>query len=212
VIRGDVALGSILDDRIARVVAPPDAPMPVLEPAEAALVATAVHKRQREFALGRWCARAALAELGATSGPILSGEQREPLWPPGIVGSITHCDGFCAAAVAWSRDFSGLGIDAELAGPLPAGTPELILNPSERHWLRDQPDLGKVCFSAKESVFKCIAPLTGLFLEFSDVTLVIEPPASFIARITLAACTIRTVHGRFTTSRGFVLTSATLPA
>lgn len=208
-------LGSILDDRIVFAVAARDAPIPPLDPAEAALVVAAVSKRKREFAFGRACARAALSTLGAaTPGPILVGRDREPLWPPGVVGSITHCEGFCAAAVAWSRDLAGLGIDAEIAQPVPEGTAELILNPGERAWLRDRSrKLEMVFFSAKESVYKCLAPLTGLFLDFRDATLAIDlDRGSFAAEIHPPTCPVRSVKGRFRIAEGLVLTSAMLPA
>src|SRR5258708_38693026 len=60
-------------------------------PEEMATVANAVDKRRREFATGRSCARDALRELGIEPGPILAGERGMPRWPPGVVGSTTHC-------------------------------------------------------------------------------------------------------------------------
>src|SRR5690242_4153856 len=71
-----------------------------LFPAEAAQIQGAVEARRREFATGRHCARQALAALGVPATPLLSGGHREPLWPAGVVGSITHCTGYRAAAVA----------------------------------------------------------------------------------------------------------------
>ncbi len=54
---------------------------------ELALVADAATSRREEFAAGRACARRALQRLGVESGPLLVGENREPLWPEGVVGS-----------------------------------------------------------------------------------------------------------------------------
>ena len=71
-----------------------------LFPEEEALVAGAVTKRREEFAAGRNAARAALAGLGPPPCPLLRAGRRAPAWPQGIVGSITHCSGFCCAVVA----------------------------------------------------------------------------------------------------------------
>src|SRR6266851_1633075 len=71
-----------------------------LLPAEAAAIATANPARRTEFAAGRAVARAALAGLDVPAGPILPGRAGEPRWPDGVVGSITHCAGYRACAVA----------------------------------------------------------------------------------------------------------------
>ena len=75
-----------------------------LFPEEAALVGKAVERRRREFTTGRACARRALCLLGAPVGPLLHGQRGAPMWPTGVVGSITHCDGYRAAAVGRERD------------------------------------------------------------------------------------------------------------
>jgi len=84
-----------------------------LHPDEAELAQTMGPARQREFAAGRACARRAMRELGVPGGPVLRGLRRAPLFPDGVVGSITHTNGFCAAAVARSASFAGVGLDAE---------------------------------------------------------------------------------------------------
>src|SRR5438132_9137019 len=110
-----------------------------LLPAEEHLVQRAVNKRRRAFSAGRGCARAALASLGlpgAQDIAIMSGPRRQPLWPSGIVGSITHSEAYCAAAVAWESQLAGLGIDAELNTPLDDDLAEFVLSSSERRWCR----------------------------------------------------------------------------
>ena len=59
------------------------------------------------------------------------GAKREPLWPAGVVGSITHCDGYRAAAVARATDLATVGIDAEPHEPLPDGVLAAIALPAE---------------------------------------------------------------------------------
>src|ERR1700688_5221299 len=73
----------------------------------------ATQKRQREFLAGRWCAKQALQCLGAGSTHVAMAGDRAPIWPDGVVGSITHTGGFVAAAVAWAADIAGVGIDSE---------------------------------------------------------------------------------------------------
>src|ERR1700726_3428522 len=135
----------------------------------------ATQKRQREFLAGRWCAKQALQRLGAGSTHVAMAEDRAPIWPDGVVGSITHTGDFAAAAVAWAADIAGVGIDSEE-----------IIDPAAARDIADicvvdeamlfEPVHGRsfcefctLVFSAKEAVFKCLFPLTRKFLEFSDV-------------------------------------------
>ncbi|HKN97304.1 MAG TPA: 4'-phosphopantetheinyl transferase, partial [Pseudonocardiaceae bacterium] len=96
-------------------------PAAYLLPEERPMVARAVAKRTREVTNARTCARRALAALGRPEVPILRGAKGEPLWPAGIVGSITHTTGYYAAAVAESTVVRSVGVDAEEHGELPDG-------------------------------------------------------------------------------------------
>src|SRR5262249_37950297 len=108
-----------------------DAEPAPLFPAEEELVAQTVPKRRYEFATGRRCARAALAQLGFPPAPLLAGPDRAPLWPDGVVGSITHTDSYRAAAVARAEQLCSVGIDAEPNLPLPDRVLHLIASPAE---------------------------------------------------------------------------------
>src|SRR5689334_20163604 len=81
-----------------------------LLPEEAALIAGASEKRRREFTGVRVCARLALARGGLDPAPILPGPAGAPGWPQGVVGSMTHCDGYRAAAIGRSEEFAAIGI------------------------------------------------------------------------------------------------------
>ncbi|MGW7227516.1 4'-phosphopantetheinyl transferase family protein [Streptomyces cyaneofuscatus] len=144
-----------------------------LFPEEEALVARSVPKRRNDFATARACARRAMGRLGLEPVAVLHGKRGMPLWPEGIVGSLTHCDGYRAAALARDADVLSLGVDAEPHAPLPEGVGELVVRPSERvrfaaaagiHWDR-------LVFSAKESVFKTWYPLTLTELDFDEADL-----------------------------------------
>jgi 4'-phosphopantetheinyl transferase EntD len=200
---------------------PPDA---VLLGEETAIVANAVDKRRREFTTGRSCARRALAELGLPPVPILAGERGAPQWPPGVVGSITHCAGYRAAAVAHSDDLLTLGLDAEPDGVLPDGVLAAISSAGERARLHDLavavPGIcwDRLLFSAKESVYKAWFPLTRRWLDFDEAEIVIEPaagtfdvrllvPAPVVPGLELAAFT-----GRWLAGNGLLLTTVAMPA
>ncbi|HEX8074826.1 MAG TPA: 4'-phosphopantetheinyl transferase superfamily protein [Thermoleophilaceae bacterium] len=158
-----------------------------LFPEEVASVGNAVEKRRREFVTGRACARRALERLGVGPVPIASGEKGEPLWPDGVVGSITHCDGFRACAAAMAGDIASVGIDAEVHVPLPDGVLESVSSPQERRRLAGHGAdvcFDKLLFSAKESIYKAWFPLARRWLGFEDVELSIDPrDATFRARL-----------------------------
>ncbi|HEX6272635.1 MAG TPA: 4'-phosphopantetheinyl transferase superfamily protein, partial [Polyangiaceae bacterium] len=150
----------------------PLAPAKPLFPEEEALVARAVEKRRLEFAKGRECARSALASFGLGDAPLLAGETREPLWPADVVGSITHTRGLCAAAVARSARYRGIGIDAEPAEPLDDDLARRVCADEEAALSSSGLERGvvfRLVFSAKEAVYKCVFPITRRFLGFDDV-------------------------------------------
>src|SRR6202047_4688051 len=116
----------LLPHGVAVVEAFEDVPRELSFPGEESLVANAVEARRREFITARRCAREALAKLGYAPVPIRAGRKREPLWPAGLVGSITHTTGFRAAAVASRSVLASIGIDTEQNDRLPDGVEESI--------------------------------------------------------------------------------------
>ena len=198
---------------------PPDA---TLFPEEEAVISRAVEKRRREFTTARACARAALAKLGFPPAPILPGLQGAPQWPARVVGSMTHCAGYRAAAVAHQRDLASIGIDAEVHERLPEGVLDLIAIADEQAWLRrltaDQPRVhwDRLLFSAKESVFKAWFPLTMRWLDFSEASVAVHPAGTFTARLlvpgpVVAAGPITQFAGRWLVRDGLALTAIVTP-
>jgi 4'-phosphopantetheinyl transferase EntD len=152
-----------------------------LYPEEAAAVAGAAERRRREFAAVRACARTALAELGVPPvavppdvGAAQAWARRAPLWPDGVTGSMTHCDGYRAAVVVRRDVLAAVGVDAEPHGRLPEGVQNRVTLPEERAMLaaltrqRDDVAWDRVLFSAKESVFKAWFPLAQRWLGFEE--------------------------------------------
>src|SRR5713226_6813352 len=113
-----------------------DLPDGVLLTEELAVGGRAIEKRRREFATGRCLARRALEYLGFPPLPILPGPHREPRWPEGVVGSITHCLGYCAAVVAPAHMVAAIGIDAEVHAALPDGVLRMVTREEERGWIQ----------------------------------------------------------------------------
>ncbi|MFI8836830.1 4'-phosphopantetheinyl transferase [Streptomyces afghaniensis] len=199
-----------------------------LYPEEAALVARAVAKRRREFAVVRSCARRAMEKLGVPPQAVLPGERGAPRWPAGLAGSMTHCDGYCAAALVRATDLASLGIDAEIHGPLPEGVLPAVSLPAEAERLRllaaQRPDVhwDRLLFSAKESVYKAWFPLTGKWLDFTEADIEISagpgerPRGTFRATLLVPGPRVgdrRLGHfdGRWTAERGLVATAVAVP-
>lgn len=152
-------------------------PEPTLFPEEEPAVARAVAKRRREVAFGRACARQALGRSIA----IPAGAGGAPLWPDGIVGSITHTDDDAAAMVAVRGTVVALGIDLESLAHA-ARTEDLlttVTTAAERATADPVLPLAALAFSAKEAVYKCLYPTAGRFLDFYDVELAIDPAGTF---------------------------------
>lgn len=148
---------------------------PAIFAAEEAIQANANVARRREFARGRACAHRAIEQLGQQCEPILTGSGQEPLWPTGIVGSITHCPGYCAAVAAPVHELQTIGIDAEPNRALPKDVLKYIANATETRMvsiLQSRRPLiawDTLLFCAKESVYKAWYSLTGNSLLLTDL-------------------------------------------
>lgn len=214
----------MLPSPVAAIEARHDPADATLFPEERPVVDRAVEKRRREFTTGRACARAALEKLGLAPLAIPTGERGEPLWPTGIVGSITHCEGYRACAVARSTDFLTIGIDAEPNAALPDGLLPDIARPEELPWLtqlqRDFPEVhwDRLLFSAKEAVYKAWFPLARRWLGFEDAVLTVDPTANtFAARLLvsgplLAGEQLLGFSGRWLVREGVIVTAIAMDA
>lgn len=189
-----------------------------LFPEEEALLGNAVPKRRFEFGTARACAREAMRSLGVEPGPILPGPKREPIWPQDIVGSLTHCAGYRAAALARTSDFQTIGIDAEPHAPAPDGVLEAIAIPAE---LRRMPGLRvddpKICwdrllFSAKETTYKAWYPVTKRWLGFEDADITLNADGTFHSRILLPGTPIAGFTGKWLVQGDVLVTAIAVPS
>ncbi|PMU87653.1 MULTISPECIES: 4'-phosphopantetheinyl transferase [unclassified Pseudomonas] len=143
-----------------------------------ASIQRSVAKRQAEFLAGRLCARAALQQLDNLDCVPAIGEDRAPVWPPHISGSITHSSGHAAAIVGHKAQWRGLGMDLEnvlsleraerLAGEILTADElqRMARLPREQH-----ARLVTLTFSAKESLFKALYPIVQkrFYFEHAEV-------------------------------------------
>lgn len=201
-----------------------DLPGAVLFPEEEEAIALAVGKRRREFTTARRCARAALARLGMPSVPIVPGLRGAPQWPAGVVGSITHCEGYRACAVARESDITTIGIDAEPHRRLPNGVLETVSLPGERARVAAltslQPSVcwDRILFCAKEAVYKAWFPLTRRWLDFEEACVDFDPASqTFAARLRVTGPVINGqaiagFSGRWLISHGLIVTSVAIPS
>ncbi|MFK0167005.1 4'-phosphopantetheinyl transferase [Rhizobium sp. NPDC090279] len=139
----------------------------------------AVEKRRIEYAAGRHFARIALRAIGYPAYPIMTGKFRQPLWPEGIVGSITHSQTLAMSVVArYNEPFRSIGIDAEVEDSVSSDLVDILLTERE---LAELPR-GRTCsardltliFSAKEAVFKAVNPITNLMIDFSEIEIGVD--------------------------------------
>jgi 4'-phosphopantetheinyl transferase EntD len=195
------------------------APLPEEEP----LIARSVPKRRNEFVTVRYCARQALGDLGLPPVPILKGDKGEPCWPDGVVGSLTHCEGFRGAVVGRAADVRSVGIDAEPHAVLPKGVLDAISLPAERTELAALPGgahWDRILFCAKEATYKTWFPLTHRWLGFEDahITFTVDGSGSagtFESRILVdpqaeSGPPLTSLSGRWSVDDGLVLTAIVL--
>jgi 4'-phosphopantetheinyl transferase EntD len=198
---------------------------PIL-PAEEPMVARAVPARRAEFSAVRFCARSLLAELGRPETAILSDRRGAPLWPTGVVGSMTHTRGYCAVTLTDRQDYRSIGVDAEPHLPLPDPVRAVVAGKDDEahlRWLSSRspgPHWETIMFSAKEAVYKAWYPVTHEWLGFDDITVCISPGEGLLTAEVRGTASPgdgsanrrfpRRFHGRFAVGDDLVLTSIVL--
>ena len=188
---------------------------------EECFISNAVDKRQREFRAGRHCAHKALEYFGIANGIIPKGPHREPQWPTGFVGSISHTQTLCTVAVCSKQHTLSLGHDVEYATPLTHDILPLICCEDEQLHIKQLGNypapLCKIIFSAKESLHKTYFPLNKHTLDFLDakITLNVEQQ-SFKAEVIHSEpypkYPLTLFHGKFAFDQHHVYTGIYVPA
>jgi 4'-phosphopantetheinyl transferase EntD len=200
-------LGSLFESTVVARVHRGATAADVLHPEEAARVSRAVEGRRAAFTGGRLAAHSALEALGIPEGPLLADGRGAPLWPEGVVGSITHTTGFCGAVVALRSAWRGIGIDAEIRSRVGERLWRRVLTPLELERLhslpeRERAEAATTAFSAKEAFYKCQYQITGEWLGFKDVEVQLHE-SSFFVRV-LRSPGVLTVGMRFEGRHAFL--------
>jgi enterobactin synthetase component D len=190
-----------------------------------AALADAFPERRAEFLAGRHSAREALRVLAPehAAADIAIGPRGEPIWPRGIVGSITHAHGFAAAALARTSDARGVGLDVEDIIPDEKASRLLkyIVARDELDALARATGWGTarlvtVVISAKETLFKALFPMVKRMFDFLDARVVSLDPATlryevhFLVTLTPEWRAGRTLDGRFAAEERCVRTGMVL--
>ncbi|NRA67943.1 MAG: 4'-phosphopantetheinyl transferase superfamily protein [Pseudobacteriovorax sp.] len=143
----------------------------------------AVPKRQIEFMAGRLCAHHSLKTLGYAGTKYLqTGEHRQPIWPDGFVGAISHSHGAAIAIAGHSSEWAGMGVDIEHFIESPSeGLIKQICSLTESEQLNSLNGYTKgevltFIFSAKESLYKALFPRVGRFFGFGAAEVSLDLP------------------------------------
>lgn len=174
-----------------------------LLPEERASIPSPLAERRCASGAARIAARQILARFGYDRCPIPRGTAGEPIWPVGMIGSLSHDHEFAVAAIARTRDVSGIGIDIEPATPLPFDMIDFVLTPKGPSAFPEDRLAGRRLFAAKEAVFKAVFPMDRSFLEFQDIDVDLD-------RMSASVCTGRTLSIRIGCS-SHIVALATLP-
>jgi 4'-phosphopantetheinyl transferase EntD len=133
-------------------------------------------KRLADFLTGRHCARMALMDLGIDGGEIPVGEGRQPIWPMGVSGSISHANGLTGAILARREHHPSLGLDIERRRSVDGTLWKHLFTDADSALLEtlgeDTEEWATLFFSLKETFYKLQYPISGRFLDFIDVSLV----------------------------------------
>ncbi len=136
----------------------------------------AVH-RQHEFATGRMCARRALAALKIPSADLLPDADGVPVWPSGMVGSISHSRGVAMAVAAHSEDCVLLGLDLEKTNRLSEAAMGKVVHPLEEPFAGGGQLQASILFSLKEAFYKAQFPRWRTPGNFYDLALAVDMEA-----------------------------------
>ncbi|HEY0055301.1 MAG TPA: 4'-phosphopantetheinyl transferase superfamily protein [Pedobacter sp.] len=172
------------------------------------------NKRATEFSTGRYCARKTLESLGLKNQDILIGDNREPLWPDGITGSISHCDDLVGAVTASTTKVKALGLDIEMIGKVGTEIWDLVFTDDEQDFLKksrsEDLDLySTIIFSAKECFYKLQFPITRTYIDFKEVEILItgkELKLSFVKGFEQIAPIFEKVNIKYITYNSNVIT------
>jgi len=180
---------------------------------ERPFVTRAVESRQREFSTGRVLARRAMARLGYAEAPLLRDEDRVPLWPEGLVGSISHCADLCVVALSLAARHVGIGLDVEPDLAVKDGIERVVCRPEEIARLQaiaDEDERARqvrLIFSVKEATYKAFYPQLRTFWSFQDVGVELDLSCERFHATLPEGPEVSEIEGRVVRRAGWILSS-----
>lgn len=179
-------------------------------------------RRLADYSTGRACARSVLQTLGHTGFSLASAADRQPLWPAGVVGSISHCEGVAVAVASTDANCRGLGVDVERTTILEDEVMKMVCTEKELSLMSALPPDQRhraacLIFSIKESLFKCFYPVYDLWFDFQQASVLLSQDgqsfeAEFDSNLPFADLPSDALLGRCAVLKGVVASSAMLQA
>lgn len=141
---------------------------------ERSLITKASLKRINEFSTGRYGIRCLLKSYGINYFPITHDQKGMPIFPNGIIGSISHTDRKCCIAMSTNEEYRSIGVDIEEYSKLNLDLCKYFLHKKEIEFVYSQMDtypqiMAAVLFSAKEAFYKMQYSISKTYLDFLDV-------------------------------------------
>jgi 4'-phosphopantetheinyl transferase EntD len=206
----NIVLASLFPPEVAAYFSPSLPADATLLAAESDCIGDMVEKRRIEFTHGRHCTHRAMQLLGMPVVAIPKGADRAPVWPNGIIGSISHSGDAAAAVITQSSELAAIGLDLESAEALSAEIAAMVCRPDEQ--ISDAGDRAKLLFCIKEAVYKCIYPRIGCYVDFQEMEVLLnEGKATFGVRShsqNFDAHLIKGLQGRYHKNQEIIITSA----
>lgn len=132
-------------------------------------------RRKAEYIAGRFCALKILNSLDIACENISSNEDRTPIWPPNILGSITHSENYVSVSITNNSSILGIGRDSEFIFPKMTAekVKPIIIQDDELELINGlkKEEFLSLIYSAKESFYKAVYPSTKKPFYFDDVSI-----------------------------------------
>jgi enterobactin synthetase component D len=173
--------------------------------------------RKEEFLRGRLCAYHAYKEqTGLELLRLPSQNDRSPLWPNGVVGSITHSTVLVGVAIAKSEKLKSVGIDFEEIGRTKLELASHLLTDKDISLYENKlnmlpQEVLTLIFSAKEALYKTLYPEVKKFFGFHDAAVTELQDGKFSIELlkdlneVYGINGLKTFHGRYCIHAGHCL-------
>ncbi len=132
----------------------------------------AVNKRRAEYLAARYCIQQVLTRLDYPDFQVTNAQDRSPIWPDNICGSISHSANCAIVFAASCNNYRMIGVDIEQEikpDTIKSISPSII-NDNEVKLLTECPlpfaQAFTLAFSLKESLFKALYPHVRRFFDF----------------------------------------------